>query len=133
MGQYADQLAELNTYIDREDYFINAVNGGVNMTITIQESDDVNDVFTYTGTGGYVAAAQAWLDANPSLDGSNGTETQNGNHGACTFWVNSTEAERNALVAPRNARKTEFVQDRDHIQVIVNNGENTENLPGDND
>ena len=130
MGQYADTLEELNTRIDNEQLFIDKVEGTKETTITIIQD---GDNFVFTGTGGYIAASQAWLDANPSLDGSNGTDRENTLHECCNPWINTTEAERNALIAPRNAKKTEFVQDRDHLQVIVDNGESTENLPGDND
>jgi len=144
MGQYSDIKSILDYRVGIEQRQIDMMNpsSGVTHKITYLLENRVDDAdgnitsrtWSYTGTGGYKALHDSFIADYPDLDGSNGTDQENYLFNMSYWWKNTaTDSEIADVVATHTAKRDALIADRDHIQVIVDNGEDTTNLPGDND
>lgn len=144
MGQYLDSLNRLKDAVLLEQRQIDMMNpsSGVTHQISFLLENRVDDAdgnitsrtWTYTGSGGYKALHDAFIADYPDLDGSNGTDQENDLFNMSYWWKNTaTDSEIATVVATHTTKRDALIVDRDHMQVIVDNGEDTTNLPGDND
>ena len=143
MGVYADQLASINTQIDRTEFEIDAIEGTKSMTIYVyQEAAGVGPsytkyardgqplVYTHTGTGGIEKMATDWRTANPTATAEDDAVMHGG-----MFYIWSkvqdsrfeTEFKGTELTSLKNFL-VYLNKKKDHYQAIVDNGEDASNL-----
>tara|TARA_B100000902_G_scaffold100778_1_gene103150 strand:+ start:2907 stop:3380 length:474 start_codon:yes stop_codon:yes gene_type:complete len=143
MGVYADQLASINTQIDRTEFEIDAIEGTKSMTIYVYQEaagtgpsytkyarDGQPLVYTHTGTGGIEKMATDWRTANPTATAEDDAVMHGG-----MFYIWSkvqdsrfeTEFKGTELTSLKNFL-VYLNKKKDHYQAIVDNGEDASNL-----
>ena len=126
MGVYADQLAETQALLNKEQWGKDVTSGSYSGDRTIyvyapDASSGDDPVYTYTGAGGYEQMLSEWRTANPSVTSGNMFDVW-------TSWNAATDAQKNTEIDRHTAFITYYTRKIAYYQAIVDNGEDPTGL-----